>query len=161
MLRVFSLFALVLFSATLGCGEGSTGDSPVPVSGKITYKGKPVDGAQVTFLAVAASGGRSASGQTTADGTFTLTTNKTGDGAVPGEYVVTVAKTESSGKTTEIDAAAGEYGADYEAMMNAATEGTAAPQDSRLPAKYADAGNSGIKRTVVKDSTNEFDIDLE
>ena len=161
MLRELGMFmaGLLLFTA-VGCGGPET-EPPVPVSGKIMYKGKPVDGAQVTFLSKAQTGGRSASGRTGADGAFKLTTFKTDDGAIPGDYAITVSKSE---KTTsqETDVAKGVYGADYGAMMDAAAKGTPiAEKDSDLPLKYSNAAESGLERSVAKDSVNEFQIDLE
>ena len=101
MLRVYcSLFVGAVLAVTAGCGGSSLG-TPVPVTGKIIYQGQPVEGAQVTFHAKADTGEegavrRSANGRTAADGTFSLTTFKTGDGALPGDYVITVSKIEGS-----------------------------------------------------------------
>ena len=87
-----------------GCGEdpGVT-DRPatVPVSGVVTLGGNPVEGATVTFHAgVPAPGqtaqGNSAVGQTDAEGRFQLKTFEANDGAVPGEYVVTISKYEAA-----------------------------------------------------------------
>jgi hypothetical protein len=161
MLRELGMFmaGLLLFTA-VGCGGPET-EPPVPVSGKITFKGKPVDGAQVTFLSKAQTGGRSASGRTGADGTFKLTTFKTDDGALPGEYAITVSKSTAT-TSQETDVAKGVYGADYGAMMDAAAKGTpVAEASSELPVKYASAAESGLARSVAKDSVNDFEINLE
>ena len=162
MLRVFCLLAVGTFlSATLGCDGGVATESPVAVTGKIIYQGKPVEGAQVTFHNTSEAGGRSASGRTAADGTFSLTTFKTGDGAVPGNYIVTVSKVEG-GASDDIDVGEDDYGDDYGAMMDgAAGDADAALQDNKLPEKYASTTDSGIERTVAENPPNEFEIELQ
>ena len=148
----------LLLAGVVGCGGEP--DPPVPVSGKVLYGGKPVEGATVTFLP--AESGRSASGKTGADGAFTLTTNKTNDGAKPGEYVVTIAKVEAKGGGDGgVDISSGDYGAAYAAGMSAAaTNSTNKMLKDALPAKYGDPKQSGLTRSVVKGEVNEFEFDL-
>src|SRR5262249_9934025 len=68
----------------VGCGSDT-----VKVRGPVTLDGKPLPmGTAVTFVPV--DKGRSATGATQADGSFRLTTFKPEDGALPGEYKVTV-----------------------------------------------------------------------
>jgi hypothetical protein len=86
---------LAASAGVAGCSRGG----PVKVNGTITLDGKPLPGATVTFLP-SREGGRSASGLTEADGSFNLTTFKPGDGALPGEYKITVQVSESD-KSTE------------------------------------------------------------
>jgi hypothetical protein len=156
---VCGLVALGLF-ATLGCG-GSDFPDPIPVSGTVSYQGKPVEGAKVTFLS--RSGGRSASGTTDATGAYALTTFNTDDGAIPDEYTVTIAKYDSADTGESIDAASGEMGANYDEMMAAAAsgKGDVDAEASDLPAKYANAAESGLSRTVAEGQANEFSFDLE
>ncbi len=71
----------------VGCGDN---DGLVPVSGKVTLDGKPLADAAVGFFADA--GGTPAVGTTDAQGNFTLSTHKPGDGATVGQNVVTVSK---------------------------------------------------------------------
>jgi hypothetical protein len=63
-----------------------------PVSGQVTYRGHAVSKATVQLLADAAKGTHApaATGETGADGSFTLQTPPHGAGAVPGHYKVTV-----------------------------------------------------------------------
>ena len=147
-----------LLAFTVGC-SGSMGPPPVPVSGKVTLGGSPVEGATVTFLST--TGGRSASGKTGSDGSFQLSTINTNDGARPGEYTVTIAKIESKLKGSETDVEKGEYGDDYGAQMAAAASGDMSKvQKNELPDKYSKPGESGLNRTVVKGEANEFIFDL-
>jgi hypothetical protein len=164
MHRIHLTALLPLLLVAIGCGGG--GLKPVPVSGTINYQGKPVTEAQVTFHWTGGEGGRSASGKTDAQGKFKLTTNSTNDGAVPGDYVITVAKYDPKavGMSEGIDVSAGNYGANYEAMMNAAATnkgGGAVPMSKELPAKYNNIAESGLKRSVASGQDNDFTIDLE
>ena len=157
------LTALASLTMVAGCGGGPA-VPPVPVSGQVIYNGEPVEDAHVTFHWAGEAQGRSASGKTGSDGRFTLTTYSTGDGAVPGDYVVTVSKKEAKGgMDTEIDAAAGEYGADYGKMMDAAAEDAEMKEvlSDELPEKYADPAESDVKRSVIEGDRNEFTIELD
>lgn len=162
---VHCLTAACLSIATFGCGGGSDYAEPEPVSGTILYEGKPVDEARVSFLWSGDGSGRSASGKTDSEGKFELTTFSTGDGAIPGEYTVTVSKADpaTQGADVDIDAETGEYGADYGAMMDAAASGSGktVSNSTILPEKYADPAESGIQRSVVEGQRNEFTIELD
>jgi hypothetical protein len=70
----------------LGC---SAGDVPVPISGKVTVDGVPLAHAGVVFHPHDGKG-RPATAETAEDGTYRLTTFKVGDGALKGEYRVTL-----------------------------------------------------------------------
>jgi len=84
------LSSLVVLVVTAGCGSDSI---PVqPVTGTVTYKGEPLEGANITFIPADGSG-RGASALTEPNGTFSLSTPAaTKDGAMVGEYNVFVEK---------------------------------------------------------------------
>jgi hypothetical protein len=74
-----------------GCGAPTM----APVQGRVTFKGRPVADANVTFSPVARfdgdrEPGKSATGFTTADGRFVLSTYKPNDGALIGKHRVVV-----------------------------------------------------------------------
>ena len=73
----------------IGCGNDGK-PRRVPVAGVITYNGKPVPEGDVVFVPVDAAKGFRARGKANKNGQFTLTTFDEGDGAVPGEYKVTI-----------------------------------------------------------------------
>jgi len=76
----------------LGCeSQDKNRPKTVPVSGTITYQGKPVDGAHISLTPVAPDG-RSAYADTDANGQFKLATLEPGDGAMPGDYKVAIHK---------------------------------------------------------------------
>lgn len=103
--------------ALAGCGKGVSVPSTVPVTGVVTYKGKPLQGILVTLHAQGEepTGAYIPAGQTGPDGKFTLSTGAPGNGAPSGDYVVTFTKPEIAppAKTasieTEIDAFGGKY----------------------------------------------------
>jgi hypothetical protein len=89
MLKHCGVLGSLLSAAVLagaGCGGGV---KPVKVQGVVTLDGNALSGATVTFAPLQ-QGGRPAGAVTGADGKFWLTTFHTGDGALPGEYKVTV-----------------------------------------------------------------------
>ncbi len=154
--NVFAFIAMGVITLA-GCSRGNGFPPPVPVSGSVSYQGKPVDGASITFLA-GDGGGRSASGTTDSQGAFQLTTFSTSDGALPGDYTVTIAKMESK---IGGDMDASNPDADYNQMMAAAGSNNLAKlQKAILPEKYADATKSGLKRSVVDGQANEFAFEL-
>ena len=82
-----------------GCGVsgGSPSVETVPVTGKVTYKGKPLAKGVVTFEPRTI--GRTARGEIGPDGTFEMTTLKQGDGAALGKHRVSVSGTGPTAKT--------------------------------------------------------------
>jgi hypothetical protein len=87
----------LLVCLLVGCGAG--GPKTVPVRGTVMYKGKPVPNGTVTFIPET---GHHATGEIRPDGSYTLTTFKPGDGAVPAKYkVVVVAMQDMTGRLPE------------------------------------------------------------
>jgi hypothetical protein len=156
-MRAVVVLNCLLILCCVGCGSAS--EKPVPAGGKVTLKGKPVEGAMVTFTNK--KGGRSATGKTEADGSFKLSSINTNDGAVPGEFLVTISKQEAKGGgSADIDISKG-YGENYGKMMGAAAGGSMAKVlTETIPAKYADPAQSGLAKSVVKGEENNFLFDL-
>jgi hypothetical protein len=83
---ILQLPVIVALFAASGC----SGRGPVPVSGVVTVEGGgPLAEVNVTFLPISGKG-RPATGQTDSEGYFQLTTYQPDDGALPGEYKVTI-----------------------------------------------------------------------
>jgi hypothetical protein len=83
----------VVLILVLSAGCSQTGMAPV--KGRVMFNGKPVKEAQVTFAPAPRSAGdkepgKPATGFTTADGVFVLSTYKAYDGALIGMHHVTV-----------------------------------------------------------------------
>jgi hypothetical protein len=122
---------------TLATGCGSGRPKCVVVSGVVTYRGKPLEGATVTFIPAKS---RPASGFTDVQGRFTLQTFSAGDGVVLGEHVVCVTKT---------------------VVDPTITEKTPYPRTtSLLPSRYGTPVRSPLKATVTAEGPNDFKFDL-
>ena len=120
-----------------GCFSQPKGPQPVPVSGKITLDGKPLQGARVTFD----SDQRPAVGITSTDGSFKLSL-----GALPGEYRVAVGDPPGSGGMTR--------------PMAAPADGKPEPVPVVLPLKYSDPKQTQLKFTVPAKGTTAADFSL-
>lgn len=147
----------VLFVALAGLVTGWTGcggkksvpgrPDTVPVKVVVTYKGQPVEEANVQFLPAVggdATSGVAATGITDAQGTARLTTFDQNDGAVPGSYRVCIRKSVPVGGAGEADPDAPPKPAQYR---------------EELPVKYAAPETSGLTAEVSKSQT-EFIFDL-
>jgi hypothetical protein len=118
-----------LSSAFLGCGRSNV----ATVNGTVLRKDKtPVSGARV--IARSEETGKSANGQTDANGLYKLGTEKMGDGIPPGDYYVIV-------------------------LEDLGDEHTRRP--STVAAKYAKPSTSGLKLSVRAGEKTVFDMSLD
>lgn len=155
MSRLVLALASLASVCLLGVGCSSSGKG-VPtasaVTGEVTYQGKAVEGADVTFTpATEKPETRAASGKTDATGKYSLKTYYDPQhelaGALPGEYKVTVTKKES--------------GASQAQLMELMKSGKVVPiPKDLLPAKYGAPMTSGLIYTVSSSEKNAFKIEL-
>lgn len=149
MRTLLILIALTGFVPLIGCGEEGVSSDMAEVSGKVTHGGSPVAGAAVTFKAT--TGTKSAFGRTNEEGVYTLTMGGPTPGVEPGEYVVTVTKTETTGGTVVSE-------------DDPAYDGAASAQEATvkqlLPAKYGNANSTPLKATLTK-GKNDVPLELE
>ncbi|MBI3468548.1 MAG: carboxypeptidase regulatory-like domain-containing protein [Planctomycetes bacterium] len=135
----------LLFAAGLlllaGCGDKASSSGTIPVTGLVTYQGKPVAEANVVFQ----SPERGSFAMTDAEGCFELQTFETGDGALPGEYKVMISK---------LHIVAPEFD------MGDPRYVPPPPPKHLIPAKYADANSSGLTAKVEAGKANEFTFEL-
>ncbi|MHC5537180.1 hypothetical protein ACYOEI_02965 [Singulisphaera rosea] len=127
-----------------------------PVSGTVSYNGKPVEKGVITFISDGGDG-RSATG-TIEGGSYSLTTLTPGDGAFPGKYKVTV---DSRSPDMAAAEAAGKAKGATSVMI---------PQDfvakaykkakSAVPSKYNSVGKTDLT-AEVKEGNNTFPFDLK
>lgn len=129
-----------------GCGA-ETGDRPatVPARGIVTYNGEPVEKAVITFTPKQ-EGGTSAYAKTDAKGRFVLQTFDADDGAVPGEYDVTVKK--------------------FLIVVPEKDEGDPGyveppPPKALVPEKYMNSNTSDLTAVVREGEENEFAFNLK
>ena len=108
-----------------------------PVTGKITVAGQPVTRGSVIFMPDEAKGttGKAAVGDIFPDGTYTLRTFKTNDGAIVGHHRVVI-----SGRAIEDD------------------EGM--PPDQRIPPRYGNPQQSGLTAEVTR-TADPINFDLK
>jgi hypothetical protein len=141
-----ALSTLVL--TAYGCGDGLK--ARYPVYGKVTYKGQPVPTGTVTFAPLDDEG-EGAFGNI-AEGSYTLTTHTTGDGAVPGRYRVSVVSADAITPKAAFDT-------DPNATPEASIAKAQRKAKHHIPTKYANPEKSGLT-FEVKAQSNAFDIVL-
>jgi len=133
-------------SATAGC-QRKDGIPVQSVTGKVTYKGEPLEGALVSFDPIGASG-RGAQAYTGPDGSYTLETYAANSaGAVLGDYNVFIEK------NITVDQQGNEY-----------TEfSPGGPATKHLtPKKYSSInGQQAVLKATVEKGKNVFNFDLE
>ena len=106
------------------------------VSGTVTYKGKPLPNAHVSFWPSEGTG-RAASGITDSSGQFTLGTLTTNDGAAPGNYRVSV-----MARGPDRPPKPGEIGSGM--------PGETMPGDPLIPTKYFAPDTSGLTYEIKR-----------
>lgn len=142
-----SVPCLLCLAVCLGCGQRNPLGT-VPVSGKVTYNGQPVESATVSFIPDG--DGRPATAITGPGGSYNLATLNW-QGAVPGEYTVVVRKTDMALASTQP--------VTMEDALKLNNRPPPAPKEL-LPAKYADASRSPLKVEVKKGTKNAIDLPL-
>ena len=154
--RVFLAALLLLFAATLGCGHDPNLGQ---VSGIVTYKGEPVEGATVSFLPVSTDGVL-AVGTTDADGRYVLAApvqKGVSQGAFSGTYNVTIRKLEVT--PSENDRLYQEGKITYSELQSRGGGGGGTSRDI-LPVRYRNAQQSGLEAEIQAKTRNEFNFDL-
>jgi hypothetical protein len=119
-----------------GCAGRPEFPTAYPAEGTVTLDGKPLAGAQVVLHPQSGntdSGGATAQATTDAAGRFRLTTFQADDGAVAGQYVVTVSKYEA------VDRGAGPE-----------------PGPNVLNKKFSTPASSPLKVTIEATSRNQL-----
>ncbi|MCY2995400.1 MAG: carboxypeptidase-like regulatory domain-containing protein [Planctomycetota bacterium] len=161
-----ALFAAVtgLVVSLSGCSGSGGSLKTVAVTGTVTLKGQPVEGATVSFSPQSPDA-RAAFGSTNAAGRFSLTTLQPGDGALVGLYNVTIVK---SSVPAPVAAAPKSDPSSFEAM-NASKQdheksktagGKPKEPADLLPVKYKTASTSGLTADVKAGSPNDFPFAL-
>jgi hypothetical protein len=170
--RATRCLTLIVVSIIGLAGCGTDGPKVYPAKGKLTYKGQPLAAAGVTFHPT--SNGSLAAAQTNTQGEFQLTTFTPSDGAIAGDYVVTVVKSEGGAAgaevptpTANVDISTVKKSAD---SISEKTKGGGAKQmmtqmtavKQLLPVKYSNRETSPIKVTVKPDPiANDFTLTVE
>lgn len=142
-MRFFSLLLLASASLMLctGC-FGQKGLETAPVTGVVTYNGKPLPYGRVSFRPQA---GSPATGDIQSDGSFSLSTYGNGDGAIVGTHQVSITATE----------------ADAGNMAETAANTEMVVPKSLIPKKYTSFSTSEIIAEVVASGENKFTLELK
>lgn len=146
----FLLFTLV---GIAGCGSGDGNPPTYPVTGTVTYQGKPVEGADIVFVPSTPEA-LAAFAKSDADGKFAMRTFEPGDGVVAGSYKVKVVKLEPGDVEETPVFESSEEEAEFYVEGDPVT-----PPKNLLPRKYADHNASGLTVTVAAEPLT-FDIQL-
>ena len=148
MRRFVRLVLITSLLAASGCGsEKAHIEKVVPVSGTLTYQGKPLEFYQVTFMPE--DGRRPAIGVTDATGKFTMGTNTTNDGAPPGPTKIAVVwvgppSNSQPGSETIID------------------DPSKLPKPKiKIPEKYNDPAKSGLSQDVPSGGLSDLKLELK
>ena len=131
-----------------GCGPDDGLGKRLPVSGTVTYKGKPVAKGSVSFVPEDPNVGRPATG-TIEDGAYRMTTLTPDDGVIPGKYRVTIG-------ASDVDLAQLPPGG---GMVDQAVVAKAYRKaKSLIPTKYNDPIKSGL---AVEVPGGNYDFELK
>ena len=141
-------WAPLLAVLAIGCsGEQSLG----PVSGRVTIDGKPVTAGRVTFSAKDQS--NAASGELTADGSYTIADAPTGD-------VVIAVRTRDYATILMPGSAKITKGVDGDSSVYTPSQ-KANPLYVATPDRFADLSKSGIEVTIPKSGPRPFVYDIQ
>jgi hypothetical protein len=124
-------------------GCGSQYPTTVPIQGTITYRGKPIDKGEVQFSPKDDATGarrRLAVGEVDAQGSYTLSTFTKGDGAMPGEYAVTITLPK---RKSGVEVAEG-----------------VAPAEQFIPTIYSALDKTPLKATIPADASGTLRFDF-
>lgn len=155
-----ALSGLAVAAIVLGgaCNRGASKPKTYPVTGTVSLNGQPVPGATVNFTPKeqappGQSGPQAASAVTDEQGKYQIGTFAKGDGALPGEYLVSVTKYEGGAP------AAGGSGSEEEYRPPLPGEEAPVPKNV-LPPQYANPNTSGLS-VKVEAKANTYDITLQ
>jgi hypothetical protein len=138
------------FLIVFGCGDDSGLAKRYPVSGTVNYNGKAVAQGRIDFVPAKGGEGRAATGDIV-DGSYSLTTANSGDGAIPGSYKVTVIAMDRP--ATKAASKFGGAPSQQEVVrLNKQTK-------PLVPAKFSDAQTTPLKAEVKAESLRQnFDL---
>ena len=133
--QVRMLLVACMTATVVGCGksEDPNARQTFPASGMVTYQGQPIPDASIRLHPVSPpEDGKpvyTPRGRADASGLYTLSTYSAGDGAPPGDYLVSVS---------------------WLGPLDGVSEDEEDKLKERLPRKYNFAETSGIKVTVTE-----------
>jgi hypothetical protein len=151
-----------LLCVVLGCSGDDGLGTRYSVSGTVTYKGEPVPKARISFIPASKDGAKQGASGEIDNGSYSLSTLTPGDGALPGEYRVTVSAREVDEAKLKADSEKlfAKHGLAKSPMMPPELQAKAnAEAKSSIPKKYEDPGTSGLT-AKVEEKSNSFKFEL-
>jgi hypothetical protein len=140
------VFSCVLSVVLSGCGESI---NVLPATGTVTYQGKPVANASVTYMPDGTPGAAMGIGTTDAAGKYEIRT-KGKPGATPGKNLVSISKQGATGMPANPTP---------EDMQKMAQKGRPEVK-SEIPMKYGNPTQSGLTADV-QSGKSVFDFELK
>ena len=141
-MKTFAPSALLIASIAVVASGCKNSDEPlVPFSGRVLVDGKPAAGAAIAFHPADASNGTHPVAQVDVNGDFQLTTIRSGDGALPGEYRVTLTWYVSPPRKKGV-------------------EGEESPVRNLIPNKYARGETTPLTTTIRPDANEPIRIEI-
>jgi hypothetical protein len=137
-----------------GCGNQKPSvPKTYPVSIKVTYRGQPVAGANVTLVPQAQSG-TGAAGATDATGVAKMALPGVADGAIPGKYGVTITKVESTQSDPNMSPE------EFNKQQKAKSTATPSSPKHLIPVKYLSPQASRLECEVTDKADQVFEFNL-
>ena len=146
-LAIGCLATISIFGCSGGQSENSNWPKRFKTTGTVTYQGKAIEGADVTFTNTQANS--TGTGKTDSSGRFTLTTHLQDDGVVAGAQAVSIRRVDVIDKTPkDVDVSAG---------------GKALPPEITwiIPEKFSIPTKSSLTANVTDSGPNHFKFDLK
>lgn len=169
------LAAMLIAVAAAGCGKKRSGIVAYPVTGTVTYNGKAVAGANISYTTTNPDAPR-AGATTDSEGKFSLTTyvspTEILKGAPPGDYQVVIVKAaepEKPSGATDQDMATATNDQRSDMLLKqwaSQQERTHDPKQQKakpkpaIPERYGKAETSGLKQTVVSGTNDPVEFKL-
>ncbi len=139
-------FSLLMTIA--GCGSGSNVPPVYPVSGLVTFDGKPMaGGGSIAFIPLGGQTGKTAGGTIDKEGRYTLSTHGEDDGSMAGEFRVVITQ-EVVGEPESVPDGSGLTPKPVESV----------PAAERIGKVYSDYDKSPLTANVEAKSFNEIDF---
>lgn len=159
MRRAIAIASTFLLTIVAGCGADN-GLSLARVGGRVTYKGEPVTYGSIMFMPDETKGtvGPQAVGTIKPDGTFVLSTEESGDGAVIGTHRVSIIGLDES--TAAPAAAMPDPEVDPKAFMQAKTKAGMMANRKKADETYTDKSGKVFRMTIPSKLNNPATSDL-
>ncbi len=152
------MLGLPTFLVLASCGSDDGLGKRYPVSGTVTYNGKPLEKGDISFIAEDAKANIGASGKIT-DGTYSLSTGGNDDGAQAGKYKVTITSKEDFLAKAKADFLKESKQQESNYIPTQFIAKAQAAAKSLIPGGYGDPRTTTLK-AEVEAKTNKIDFKL-